>query len=79
MSTCRRCSFEQGFVIYSHSLKCVITEMSVKNTPDEQCHIYRIVTKVLVIAFMLNKIMKTALDEAGFVLVGMQTAGVTKD
>jgi len=53
--------------------------MSVKNTPDEQCHIYRIVTKVLVIAFMLNKIMKTALDEAGFVLVGMQTAGVTKD
>lgn len=40
VSTCKMCSVEQGLFIYSPSLNCVVTEMSVRNTPDEQCHVY---------------------------------------
>jgi len=53
---CRYCEHLQKVFIWTRicHLQCVITEMSVKNTPDKRCHIlYRIVTTVLMIAFVL--------------------------
>jgi hypothetical protein len=63
VSTWKRCSVEQGLYIYSPSLKCVITEMSVRNTPDEQCHVYYTEywqDKSFSDSFMLNRVMKSA-------------------